>query len=340
MMEDVLFSIVVPVYNVESYLTETVESILPQMQQLDSSSELLLVDDGSTDASGSMCDAYAQQYPQLVRVFHKENEGLLLTRRFGFRQARGRYIINCDSDDTLESHMLQKLAQTIAETDADVILFNVNSWSPPEKTPFSKDMFTTEIPGREMVFRAFFHHAGAASMCGKCFKRSCLDIDKDYSKYYRKSFGEDTVQSAEIYTNAKRFNYINEALYNYRSGSGMTGKVKLDYFQEFTRINGELEAYKGQWDLKNFDELVAYKVFVNAARAITQTRFDRTMSAKQRKAHMMTIREHPMFCKYAPNYGAVRPQLKGSYQMLLDNLLKNRYGFIELTLRLKNLLSK
>lgn len=339
-MDNILFSIVVPVYNVEAYLAETVDAMLPQMQALAYGAELVLIDDGSTDGSGKLCDTYAEKFPEAIRVFHKENEGLLLTRRFGFQKARGKYIINCDSDDTLEPVALKKLAEVVIKTDADVVIFNCNSWSPPSKVPFSKDMFATGAPSKEAVYRAFFHHAGAVSMCGKAFKRSCLEMEKDYSRFYKKSFGEDTLQSAEIYSNGNSFVYINEALYNYRSGSGMTGKMNPSYFQDFTRINAELESYKNRWELEDFDTLVGEKVFINAARAITQSRFDRDMTTKERKAFMAAIREHEMLRKYEEYYSNVRPVLKRSYRILLDGLLKRQYRFIDLSLRIKNLLSR
>ena len=104
-----LFSVVIPVYNVEKYLDECINSIIEQSKVIDNDLEVLLIDDGSTDNSGSICDSYENKYPDLIRVFHKENEGLLATRRYGFKRANGKYIVNCDSDDLLETGMLLKL---------------------------------------------------------------------------------------------------------------------------------------------------------------------------------------------------------------------------------------
>ena len=96
-----LFSIVVPVYNVEKYLDECLKSIITQITGSEFKAEVILVDDGSTDSSGAICDAYAEKYSESVKVFHKKNEGLLQTRRYGLEKAKGEYIINCDSDDCL-----------------------------------------------------------------------------------------------------------------------------------------------------------------------------------------------------------------------------------------------
>ncbi|MDY2789471.1 MAG: glycosyltransferase, partial [Lachnospiraceae bacterium] len=82
--EQILFSIVVPVYNVEQYLEDCITSITGQIDDtLKNCVEILLIDDGSTDQSGRLCDRFKERYPFLIRVVHKENEGLLATRRRG-----------------------------------------------------------------------------------------------------------------------------------------------------------------------------------------------------------------------------------------------------------------
>lgn len=78
-----LFSFIVPVYNTSKYLNECIESLLCQKG---ADYEIVLIDDGSTDGSGEICDSYAKKYPDTVRAIHKENEGLLLTRRRGFKR--------------------------------------------------------------------------------------------------------------------------------------------------------------------------------------------------------------------------------------------------------------
>ena len=90
-----LFSIVVPVYNVELYIDECMKSLLGQSFK---KFEIILVDDGSTDSSGKKCDYYAS-LDSRVKVIHKRNEGLLLARRTGLKECQGEYILHCDSDD-------------------------------------------------------------------------------------------------------------------------------------------------------------------------------------------------------------------------------------------------
>ena len=116
-----LFSFIVPVYNTSQYLERCIKSILCQKG---ADFEILLIDDGSTDNSGEMCDQYAKQYPDIVRVIHKENEGLLLTRRRGFREAKGDWFINVDSDDYIAPDLLESVVSAINRYHPDMVMYN------------------------------------------------------------------------------------------------------------------------------------------------------------------------------------------------------------------------
>ena len=124
-----LFSIVIPVYNVEDYLSKCVDSIINQIVQNQIDCEILLIDDGSTDNSGAICDQYYEKYENYISVYHNENQGLLLTRRFGYKKAKGEYILNCDSDDLLDENMLNRLKNVIEKFSfPDLIFFNYYSF--------------------------------------------------------------------------------------------------------------------------------------------------------------------------------------------------------------------
>ena len=90
-----LLSVIVPIYNVEKYLKQCIESVIKQ--QLDSY-ELILVDDGSTDSSKSICDNYSEKNAN-IKVFHKKNEGASSARNYGLKKASGKYVLFLDSDD-------------------------------------------------------------------------------------------------------------------------------------------------------------------------------------------------------------------------------------------------
>ncbi len=107
-------SVVVPIYNMEQYLSRCVDSLLNQT--LDKALyEIILVDDGSTDSSGKICDNYAENFPDLIRAVHKSNGGLPSARNFGIDNAAGDYIIFPDPDDWVESNYLEFFFETQME---------------------------------------------------------------------------------------------------------------------------------------------------------------------------------------------------------------------------------
>ena len=105
-----MFSIIVPVYNVEKYIAECIESVLNQNF---GDYELILVDNGSTDKGLQICKEYAQRNADKIKLFHKENEGLLLTRRYGLKMSNGEYVVFLDSDDCLRNNALEELNRVI-----------------------------------------------------------------------------------------------------------------------------------------------------------------------------------------------------------------------------------
>lgn len=136
-----LFSIIIPVYNIEDYLTECIESVLVQKF---SSYEMLLVDDGSTDSSGKICDIYAAKYPE-IQVFHQKNAGLSEARNTGIRNSKGEYLVFIDSDDKIYPDSLRHLQNTIVEQNKpDFVISRRCTWRNQDLTPcdyrFSKDI--------------------------------------------------------------------------------------------------------------------------------------------------------------------------------------------------------
>lgn len=115
-----LLSIIVPVFNVEQYLSQCIESILSQHYD---HFELLLIDDGSTDSSGDICESYAQQ-DKRIKVFHKKNEGLAATRNYGIEKARGEYLGFVDSDDWIYEDMFSNMMDVAIKQNASIVCCN------------------------------------------------------------------------------------------------------------------------------------------------------------------------------------------------------------------------
>ena len=115
-------SIIVPVYNVEQYLSKCVESLLHQ-DLFPEEYEIILVEDGSPDRCGGICEEFASNYSN-IKVIHRENGGLSAARNSGIRVARGRYVQFVDSDDYLEPEVLKTLMVKMENEDLDVLRFN------------------------------------------------------------------------------------------------------------------------------------------------------------------------------------------------------------------------
>lgn len=160
-------SVIVPVYQAEKFLHKCVDSILAQTC---SDFELLLVDDGSTDRSGAICDDYATRDSR-VKTFHIENGGVSRARQYGLDHAQGEYVIHADSDDWVEPTMLSSQLAKARQTDADMVICdyldeqdghsNKNVQQPSELTSeaVAHDLFTGKLHGscwNKLVRRSLF----------------------------------------------------------------------------------------------------------------------------------------------------------------------------------------
>lgn len=115
--EGVYFSVIVPVYNVQQYLEQCIESVLRQSY---TNYEIILVDDGSTDGSTEICDRYVTNYP-FVKVIHQENGGISAARNTGLDCATGKYVLFLDSDDFISSNALQSFYEVTAESGVEAV---------------------------------------------------------------------------------------------------------------------------------------------------------------------------------------------------------------------------
>lgn len=196
-------SIIVPVYNVEKFLNKCLDSLVGQTME---DYEIILVDDGSKDASGRICDDYAERYPELVRVMHIDNGGQGRARNFGIETARGEYLGFVDSDDWVETDMYPKLCQRADETGADVVVC---------------DFMAEFDDGRREYMKACMQEhwlSSAGSSCNKIFRKSRVgEVRFPGGLWY-----EDFYFSAMLLLKSSRTEFIEEPLYIYRRGQEST----------------------------------------------------------------------------------------------------------------------
>lgn len=228
---DKKLTFVIPVYNVEAYLPQCLDSILSQTTQV---CELVLVDDGSKDNSGSICDQYQQEYKN-IKVIHKPNGGLASARNAGLAQAEGAYIAFVDSDDYIKPGTVAKLLRWIEETPADVCFLELTKVYPDGcSEPMGENLIRSEIQNKKadqvlsfLASRPKF----PGSACGKLLRRSFLEAHGLCFPDDRR-LSEDLIFCLNVYFAAESFDYLDFPYYCYRqarSGS-ITNTVTPKYY--------------------------------------------------------------------------------------------------------------
>ena len=176
-----LISIIIPVYNVELYLEKCLDSIINQTYK---NIEILLVDDGSKDNSGKMCDEYAKK-DNRIKVIHKENGGLSSARNCGIKNSNGKYLTFVDSDDIIELDMIESLYHLMNKYDSEIVISNI-------KNVFDgiikKEKETDEIRvlnNIEVLEEMLYGDAYYISACGKLFKKELFEnVEFPLNKVY------------------------------------------------------------------------------------------------------------------------------------------------------------
>ncbi len=252
-----LFSILIPVYNVEKWLRECVESVLSQDEQ---DFEIILVDDGSTDGSGVICDEYAVHYSGKIRVIHKENEGLLLTRRAAIKAAAGEWFVHLDSDDFMLPGALSSIRKAAEENAADLVLYKIvygrqdtSDRSIHSKLPFT-DGQKFEGDAKHALYMQFLAGGYLTAIYQKAARRDIVDIETDYRQWKNVSLMEDHLQSLPLLHNARCPVFIDKPLIYYRWNENSITKKKgyasyLAAFGSRRTVYQEETRYRELWKL-------------------------------------------------------------------------------------------
>ncbi len=211
MAKHCLLSILVPVYQVEAYLRTCVESLL--RQHVDK--EIILVDDGSTDGSGTICDAYAAQY-EFIHVVHKPNGGLVSARLAGLAAAQGRYIAFADSDDWVDEDYYQPMVEAMEQDALLDICIGRTVCNYPDGgvkeygEPMPDQVMFRQEAAREMILGTHYHW----ELWGKVYRRT-LFVDFHPDPMF--VCGEDLVQNWQLFARARRVRYMaRQGAYQYR----------------------------------------------------------------------------------------------------------------------------
>lgn len=216
-----VISVIVSIYNVQDYVEKSVQSIQNQTYK---NLEIILVDDGSTDNSGKLCDVFAKNDAR-IKVIHKVNGGLSSARNVGIEVANGEYIAFVDGDDWIDEDMYEGMLGAILKHDADIVICNYKEISKKGIRDTSSEDITV-FEGRE-ILKVFIEEDEAYQIqnaaWNKLYKRSLMgDLRFPEGKLF-----EDIVYTTKLLAGSKRAVYVNKAYYNYifdRSDSIMNSK--------------------------------------------------------------------------------------------------------------------
>ena len=238
------YSVLIPAYNAESYINECVESVMHQLdvrhEDILNAVEVIIADDGSTDHTGDVCDRLSEKYRN-VRVFHKKNEGQLLTRCFLVEEATAEYVLFLDADDKWEETLLKTIDTCIEKYDhPDIMSFGFCQWYGETYLPYKQieTQLVCDDSTMDKAWQKLLCSDTYNSIWSKAIKRSILQgisIDKSLEKIRR---GEDKLQMIACMEKANSIVFIPDLLYDYRiDNQSMTRSFNPEYFSEILTVD-------------------------------------------------------------------------------------------------------
>lgn len=328
-------SVIIPVYNAEKFLHKCLDSVLNQTYK---DYEIILVNDGSKDNSGAICDEYAAKY-DFIRAFHKENGGASSARNYGLKLAQGEYINFVDADDWMELDMYEKLVNAAGDG-VDLVMCNCKR--PDGNGGYNK--FTYDLPSgyydRERILESVYpcmimqEHMDFNPLIapwGKLYKRSLLvDNGIDFDETLR--FCEDELFSAIVSEKMQSFYYLKDEhlyIYYYNPNSSVTSfnakkwGVYIDLYEK-TRdrfIDNKEYDFSRQLDL-----LIIY-LAMNAAGNYAASKF----GIFKRTSEIRKIFAHPYVREAFENFEY--PKLPKKPTLVIRFVEKNRAFCYALLLR-------
>ena len=218
-----MISVIVPIYNTEHYLRQCIDSILNQTYR---ELEILLIDDGSSDGSGEICDEYGR-IDTRIRVFHTENKGLSAARNLGLREAKGDYIAFVDSDDWLETNMYDALLQNLGKT-SDISTCGVRREYLGSYCDYN--MYNTVFSRQEAIQALTCGFSSA--VWNKLYKKTCWEG----VWFPEQHVYEDMLVIYKVFLNSNSVSCTSNILYHYRMRNGsITNTQTIDNLKDYWR---------------------------------------------------------------------------------------------------------
>lgn len=285
-----LISVIIPVYKVEDYLNQCMESVVHQTYK---NLEIILVDDGSPDNCPKMCDDWAEKDSR-IKVIHKQNEGLSAARNSALEIFTGDYVAFVDSDDWLEERFYETLYNNITKSDADIAVIGVWKAFEDHNENITKEFQEREFTGEQALHDfLYFRNNLAGGTWDKLFKRECFET----LRFPVGLNAEDRYTHAVLYSQIKKLHFDPTPMYFYRirENSICTSDINEHTFDriEITKkvcgyldsINYGDEAAVEYFKMKGYHDILYKLVSIHADK-----KYIREYKRKTRKYWGKTIR--------------------------------------------------
>lgn len=347
-METPLVSVIIPVYNVEDYLRECVDSVLAQTVR---DIEVILVDDGSPDGSGAICDEYAGRDAR-VRVLHKENTGAGLSRNAGIEMARGRYLCFQDSDDTLSPDALEILLNIIEKENAEAVTCRADIFSTIEG-PYTRTVSEgeyTAFRGDELrhfalvLFVSFLRgderYVADGSPCGALFRRSHIMENNIRFPNERELFGEDVIFNYNVARTGRCFCATPLTPYHHRvNPTSITRTLKLDTLRRICDYCEWLEEFLTPDHGRETAAQYAMAYGVDGIRSQCHSVFTSTLPTREKLAWARQMRRLPYICRINDEFDPRRMNRahRTHYALFMGGKMRRLYYMTRLQQRLRRM---
>lgn len=254
-MEKEMISVIIPVYNMEKYLSRCIESILNQTYK---NLEAIFINDGSTDSSLKILKEYRKK-DNRIKIIDKKNEGTGAARNDGIKESEGKYITFLDSDDWYEQNFIEKLYKNLEENDSDVAICNPKMvYDDIEKnqginTYYFESLNLKKEP--EKILRIL----AMPISCSKLYKKEVIINNNIFYPNY--SFAEDVEFLYKLFLNIKKVSKIEDYLYNYyQRDSSATKSIKEEAIDQVYNVLDNIEKYVKSKFSDNIEIFYQYKI--------------------------------------------------------------------------------
>lgn len=327
-------SIIVPIYNVDKYLKNCIESILSQTFN---DYELILVNDGSTDCSGEICNYY-KSIDSRIKVIHQENRGVSSARNKGIHLAKGKYIAFVDPDDEIEATMYEKMIEKCLKNDLDIVVCKIKTYNQilnytQESIIWKKDIgYLNKEKIQKKLIPAILTE-GSYSMISSVNKVYKASIFKDNKLYFNEKMnhGEDARLNLLLIQNINSLEFIDEALYNYyiRNTLSLTKRFSENRYNEIVENKEFGISMCKKYNIKNVNGYI--EEYINNSLNFIQDIFKSNLSNEKRKYKVLQILNDDNFHKCL--LSSSQPSIY--CKMLKICCLSKRYKLVETIINIK-----